>query len=99
MRLASATYQYLNMRAPDVPPKPIDPVVRLSQFWAGRYVLISHCSAGVGHQHILDYDALIAQYGDIEVDYAFKVAMTCPECGAAGGGMTVLVPRCGTPIK
>ena len=78
------------MRVPNVPPKPIDPVVRLSQFRDGGYVLISHCSAGAGHQHTLDFDALMAQYGDVEVDYAFKVAMTCPECGAAGGGVIVL---------
>lgn len=53
-------------------------------------MLISHCSAG--NQHTLEYEALIAQHDNAEVDYAFKVAMTCPECGAAGGGMTVLVP-------
>jgi hypothetical protein len=80
------------MRVPEVPPKPIEKIVRLSQFRDGGYVLISHCSAGAGHQHTLDYDALIAQHGDAEVDYAFNVAMTCPECGATGGGMTVLLP-------
>jgi len=80
------------MRIPDFPPKPIDPVVRLSQFRDGGYVLISHCSSGGGHQHTLDYEALIDQYGDAEVDYEFKVAMTCPDCGAPGGGLTVLVP-------
>ena len=80
------------MRVPDVPPKPIQKVVRLSQFRDGGYVLISHCSADAGHQHTLDYDALIAQYGDAEVDYAFKVVITCPECGAPGGGMTVRLP-------
>jgi len=80
------------IRVPDFPTKPIEPIVRLSQFRDGGYTLISHCSSGRIHQHTLDYDALIAQHGDAAVDYAFKVAMTCPECGAAGGGMTVLVP-------
>ena len=80
------------IRVPDFPPKPIEPVVRLSQFRDGGYVLISHCSAGAGHQHTLDFEALIGRYGDAEVDYAFKVAMTCHECGAPGGGMTILVP-------
>jgi hypothetical protein len=87
-----ATCQYLDVRVPDFPRKPIEPVVRLSQFRDGGYVLISHCSSGIGHQHTLDYDALIAQHGDAEVDYAFKVGMTCPDCGAPGGGMTVLPP-------
>lgn len=80
------------MRVPDFPPKPMEPVVRLSQFRDGGYVLISHCSSGAGHQHTLDYETLIAQHGDAEVDYAFKVAMTCPECGAPGGGITAMVP-------
>ena len=80
------------MRVPDFPPKPIGPIVRLSQFRDGGYTLISHCSTGRDHQHVLVYDTLIARMGDVEVDYYFKRAMTCPECGAPGGGMTVKLP-------
>lgn len=77
------------MRVPDYPPKPIQPITRLTQFRDGGFVLISHCSSGLGHQHVIAYDTVIAEFGDAEVDYFFKQAMTCPECGAAGGGMTI----------
>lgn len=77
------------MRVPDYPPKPIQPLSRLSQFRDGGYVLISHCSSGLGHQHVIIHGTVIAKHGDAEVDHFFKQAMTCPECGAAGGGMTI----------
>ena len=77
------------MRVSDYPPKPIQQITRLSQFRDAGYVLISHCSSGLGHQHVIVYDTVMAEHGDAEVDYDFKIAMTCPECGAAGGGMTV----------
>jgi hypothetical protein len=83
------------MRVPDFPPKPIQPIVRLSHFRDAGYVLVSHCSSGTARQHTLDYDALITERWDLDVDYAFKVAMTCPECGAPGGGMTVLLSGAG----
>lgn len=76
-------------RVPDVPPKPVPPIRRLWEFQAGGYRLISHCSSGAGHQHELDYDALIGELGDVEVDYPFKRSRTCPECGVPGGGMTI----------
>jgi len=77
------------VRVPDIPPKPAKPIWRLSEFRAAGYRLVSHCSAGAGHQHELDYDALIAELGDVEVDYQFRRSRTCSECGAPGGGMTI----------
>lgn len=74
------------VRVPDHPPKPIEPIVRLSQFRDGGYVLISHCSSGRGHEHVVVYDTVIEKFGDVEIDYRFKQAMTCPECGRLVGG-------------
>jgi hypothetical protein len=79
-------------RVPDVPPKPVAAVRRLSEFRAAGYRLVSHCSSGAGHQHQLDYDRLIAELGDVEVDYQFKRSRICRECGAPGGGLTILPP-------
>lgn len=81
------------MRVPVFPPTPIQPIVHLSQYRDGGYVLISHCSSGAGHHHVVVYDTIIDKFGDAKVDYAFKVAMTCPECSAPGGGMTMRPPR------
>lgn len=78
------------LRVPAYPPKPTQPITRLSQFRDGGYVLISHCSSGRGHQHVVAYDAAIAQHGDVDVDYDLKKALTCPECGAHGGGVSIL---------
>ncbi len=79
-------------RVPDFPPKSVAPVRRLSEFKAAGYRLVSHCSAHAGHEHELDYDALIAEFGDVEVDYQFKRSRTCPDCGSPGGGLKIL-PR------
>lgn len=76
-------------RVPDIPPKLVSPVRRLSEFRAGGYRLVSHCSSDAGHHHELDYDALIAELGDVEVDYQFKRSRTCPACSAPGGGITI----------
>jgi hypothetical protein len=80
-------------RVPDVPPKHVTPVRTLSEFKLAGYRLVSHCSSGVGHHHALDYDALIAELGDVEVDYRFKRSRACPECGAVGGGLSILSPN------
>lgn len=80
-------------RVPDIPPKPVSPVRRLSEFRASGYRLVSHCSSGAGHHHQLEYDAVIAELGDVEVDYQFKRSRVCPECGAPGGGLTILPPE------
>jgi hypothetical protein len=77
-------------RVPDVPPTPVAAVRRLSEFRAAGYRLVSHCSSGAGHLHPLDYERLIAELGDVEVDYQFKRSRTCPECGAPGGGLAIL---------
>lgn len=81
------------MRVPDYPPRPVQPITRLSQYRDAGYVLISHCSRGRGHQHVIVYETVMGERGDAEVDFAFKVSMRCPECGAAGGGMSILPPE------
>lgn len=50
----------------------------------------SFCSAGTGHSHVRDLQALMNKLGpDAEPDYAFKVAQRCPICGADGGGVKI----------
>lgn len=73
-------------RVPEFSPNPIEPIVRLTQFRNDGYTLISHCSSGRGHEPVLVYGNLIAQMGDVEVDYNFKQAISCPECGAPAAG-------------
>lgn len=80
------------MKLPDQSAKQIKPIVLLSQYRDAGYILISHCSLWPAHQHIVVYDTLLKRLGDVEVNYAFKAAMTCPECGGPGGGMTLLPP-------
>jgi hypothetical protein len=80
------------VRVPGFPTRATAPISRLTQFRDGGYLLVSHCSADADHQHVIVYDTVIAAWGDAEVDYAFKVAMCCPECGAPGGGMSILSP-------
>lgn len=63
------------MRVPDFPSKPIEPITRLSQFRDAGFILISHCSTVRGHQHVIVYDTVMAEHGDAEVDFAFKVSM------------------------
>ncbi|MCF1742754.1 hypothetical protein [Paradevosia shaoguanensis] len=56
----------------------------------------SFCSSGQGHRHVVDLETLIVERGpDVEIDYAFKRSLICPECGAAGGGglMIAEVPK------
>ncbi len=77
-------------RVPNVPPRAAAQVRTLSEFRAAGHRLISHCSSGAGHQHELDYDTLIAELGDVEVDYQFKRSRTCPTCDAPGGGLAIL---------
>lgn len=76
------------MRVLDYLPKPIPPFTRVSQIRDVGYVLINPCSSERGHAQLLAYDTVIDRLGDAEVDHAFKVAMTSPECG----GMTILRP-------
>ncbi|TIN95539.1 MAG: hypothetical protein E5Y06_12370 [Mesorhizobium sp.] len=50
----------------------------------------SFCSSGRGHCHVVDLPALIAERGpDVDVDYAFRQSLTCPECGEPGGGLQI----------
>lgn len=77
-------------RVPDHPPKPIRPIRTLQDFLDGGYVIRSFCSSGQGHSHVVDLEALISKRGpDVEVDYAFKRSLTCPECGAPSGGIQI----------
>ena len=77
-------------RVPAHPPKPISSIRTLQDFLDGRFVIRSFCSSGQGHSHVVDLEALIAKRGpDVEVDYAFKRSLVCPECGAPGGGLEI----------
>jgi hypothetical protein len=77
-------------RVPDYPPKPVKAIRTLQEFLDAGIVIRSFCSSGKGHSHFVDLAALIAERGpDVEVDYGFKRSLTCPECGAPGGGIEV----------
>ena len=78
-------------RVPDYPAKPIKPILTLQDHLDAGLVIRSFCSSRQGHSHIVDLEALIAERGpDIEVDYAFRQSLTCPECGAPGGGLEIM---------
>lgn len=82
------------MRVPDYPASFGRPIALVSEYRSAGYVLISHCSSGNGHQHQIDYDHVLNLFGDVEIDFAFKQAMTCPVCGCAGGGLTISPGQC-----
>lgn len=71
-------------RGPDHPPP------TLQDYLDAGLTIRSFCSGGQGHSHVLDLTALIAERGpDVEVDYVFRRSLTCPECGAPGGGLEI----------
>jgi len=77
-------------RAPDQPPKPAKPIITIRDYIDAGLVVRSFCSSGTGHSHIVDLLALEAARGpDAVIDYAVKRSLTCPECGAAGGGLMI----------
>jgi hypothetical protein len=77
-------------RVPDFPPKPIRPIVTIRDYIDAGMKVRSFCSSGKGHSHVVDLMALeLARGPNAEIDYAFKRSLTCPECGAAGGGLMV----------
>ena len=66
----------------------------LADFLAAGLAIRSYCSAGQGHSHLIDLQALVDRDGpDVEVDYAFKLSLTCPTCGAPGGGTEISSAR------
>lgn len=74
-------------RVPDYPPKPIQ---TLQDHLDTGMSIRSYCSSGKGHSHVADLKALVAERGpEVEIDYAFKRSLTCPECGAPGGGLKI----------
>ncbi len=77
-------------RVPDFPPKPINAIRTLQDYLDAGFAIQSFCSGGQGHSHLVNLEAMIAKRGpDVEVDYDFKLSLTCPECGAPGGGIEV----------
>jgi hypothetical protein len=77
-------------RVPDHPPRPIRAIRTLQEHLDAGLVIRSFCSSGQGHSHVVELGALIAERGsNVEVDYAFKRSLICPQCGAHGGGLIV----------
>lgn len=77
-------------RVPDHPAKPVRPIRTLQEYLDGGWAIRSFCSSGQRHSHAVDLQALIAERGpDVEIDYAFKRSLICPECGAPGGGLEI----------
>lgn len=77
-------------RVPDLPPKAAKPIATVRAYIEAGMVVRSFCSSGFGHSHIVDLLALEAARGPNAVmDYALKRSLTCPECGAAGGGLMI----------
>ena len=92
-RRAGRGYDVGMSRVPDHPSKPIKPLRTLGDYAAAGVALVSHCSSDPRHWHYVDFDALIAERGSgVEVDYHFKQSLTCPECGAPGGGLQIRPP-------
>jgi hypothetical protein len=79
----------LSVRVPEYPPQVTRPINTLAQFWDGGYVLTSHCSLDASHEHVIDYDETIARFGDVALDHSLRTALTCPQCGAPGGGIAI----------
>lgn len=78
-------------RVPEYPPKPIRPILTLQDHLDAGLTLRSFCSSGQGHNHVVDLVAEIEERGPYaEVDYAFKLSLTCPICGAPGGGIEIV---------
>ncbi|KQT48162.1 hypothetical protein ASG47_07260 [Devosia sp. Leaf420] len=84
------------LRVPDYPGKPPDPIDKIETLVDHRdagCVLTSFCSDDYEHSHKIDYDEVIGRLGNVAVDYEFKLAMRCPICGAAGGGLSIQLPK------
>lgn len=78
------------IRVPNHPPKTIQPLRTLRDYREAGLIVVSYCSGGCGHSHFVDLAALIAERGpDVEVDFALKRSLTCPQCGAPGGGIKI----------
>lgn len=77
-------------RVPNHPPNPAKPIRTLQEHYDAGYTIVSFCSSGEGHSHVVDLRALTLERGsDVEVDYAFKRSLICPECGSPGGGLEI----------
>lgn len=75
-------------RVPDVPPRAAKPLVTIGDYIDAGISVRSFCSAGTGHSHLVDLEALADRQGHHAlVDYALKVSLVCPACGAPGGGL------------
>lgn len=77
-------------RVPDYPPKPIKALRTLKDHLEAGISIRSFCSSRQRHSHLVDLAALIADRGpEVEIDYALKRSLICPECGAPGGGIEI----------
>lgn len=81
-------------RVPDFPPKPPRPIITIKDYIDAGLSVRSFCSSGLGHSHVVDLVALEKSRGpDTTIDYALKLSLICPECGAQGGGLAIEQPR------
>lgn len=77
-------------RVPDHPLRPVKAIRTLQDHLDAGLTIRSFCSSGHGHSHVVDLASEIAERGThAEVDYAFKRSLTCPICGAPGGGLQI----------
>ncbi len=68
---------------PEVP----KPLLTIGDYLDAGVSVRSFCSAGTGYSHAVDLDERALLRGrDTAIDYLHKVSLSCPICGAPGGG-------------
>ena len=85
------------MRVPNVPKsRPPVALLTIGDYLDAGIEVRSFCSSGQGHSHQIDLSPLVASRGrETPVDYALKVSLICPTCGAPGGGLEIRKPSTG----
>lgn len=77
-------------RVPDVPARPVKPLLTVGDHVTAQISVRSFCSSGHGRSHVVDLQTISDQRGsDVKINYAFKRSLKCPECGAPGGGLLI----------
>jgi hypothetical protein len=80
-------------RVSNAPPEVPKPLLTIGDYLDAGMSVRSFCSAGTGHSHAVDLDELALLRGrDTAIDYLLKVSLSCPICGAPGGGLELRPP-------